>query len=92
MLESIKKRSGKGPYKHFAKNFIKKYINSYEKKFGTDPSVVADIIYQAIISRNPSTRYPAGKYAKLFLFIRKILSDKLYDRLVLSQFGKHNIF
>ncbi|WP_157082898.1 hypothetical protein [Sphingomonas asaccharolytica] len=41
-------------------------------------------------SKNPKTRYAIGGGAKMFMFLRNVLSDSLLDRLMwrVSQSGK----
>ena len=52
---------------------------------GSQPLVIAKTIERAIEDRHPKTRYAAGAGAKAILFIRKILSDRAFDKLMLSQ-------
>ena len=52
---------------------------------GSDPIVIAKLINKAIHARNPEARYAAGKSAALVLFLTKILSDKMGDKVMLSQ-------
>ncbi|MDX2230630.1 MAG: SDR family oxidoreductase [Leptolyngbyaceae cyanobacterium bins.349] len=49
---------------------------------GSPPSVTADIIYQAAIADNPRLRYPAGGNASAILFLRKLLPDAIFHRLI----------
>jgi hypothetical protein len=51
---------------------------------GSEPIVVAKTILKATLSDNPKTRYATGGGAKIILFVRKILSDKMFDKLMLS--------
>jgi hypothetical protein len=41
---------------------------------------------KAITVKNPKTRYHAGYMAGMILFMRKILSDKQFDKMIMSQF------
>lgn len=50
------------------------------------PQVIVDLIYKAIEAKNPKARYAGGYMAAPALFMRKILSDKWLDRVILSQF------
>ncbi|OPX44125.1 cyclopentanol dehydrogenase [Ruminiclostridium hungatei] len=45
-----------------------------------NPELIAGVIEKAIRSNNPKTRYIAGFLAKPSIFLRKLLSDKSYDR------------
>ena len=49
---------------------------------GSQPAVIADTIFKAIKARRPRTRYVAGKYAKPVVLFRKLVSDRMFDRLV----------
>ena len=50
----------------------------------SDPIVIAKVINKAMEARNPKTRYAAGAYSKLGIFLRKIMTDKMFDRFILS--------
>ena len=60
---------------------VEKYIDFFTQGGGSDPDIIAKEIEKSLISKKPKTRYVAGLGAKPFLFLRKILSDKLYDML-----------
>lgn len=54
-------------------------------KDASDPIVIAKLIKEGIEATHPKTRYAGAAGAKLLLFFRKILSDKLFDKLIMSQ-------
>jgi NAD(P)-dependent dehydrogenase (short-subunit alcohol dehydrogenase family) len=54
---------------------------------GSDPGVVADAVVHALTSRRPRTRYPAGAGAKRMLLMRRIVSDRRFDRIILHAAG-----
>ena len=45
--------------------------------------VIAKVINKAINAKNPKTRYSAGAYSKLGIFLRRIMTDKMFDRFIL---------
>ena len=49
----------------------------------SDPIVIAKVINKAMNARNPKTRYAAGAYSKIGIFLRKIMTDKMFDRVIL---------
>ena len=49
----------------------------------SDPIVIAKVINKAMNTRNPKTRYAAGAYSKIGIFLRKIMTDKMFDRFIL---------
>ena len=86
MLEPMLSRSGEGPYSHIAHSMANATRSSYEKKGASSPpSVIANVISKAINAKKPKTRYVAGKMAKPLMFMRKRLSDRMFDRIIMSQ-------
>ncbi len=80
--ENLIKVSGNSAYKDLAVKHAKMLEKADEQ--GSQPIVVAKTILKATLSNNPKTRYSTGGGAKIILFIRKILSDKMFDKLMLS--------
>jgi short-subunit dehydrogenase len=82
--ENLLKVSGNTAYKNLATKHAALIDETY-KRVGSEPIVIAKTIAKAINSNNPRTRYAVGGGAKLLLFMRRILSDKLFDKIFLSQ-------
>ena len=80
--ENLIKVSGNTDYKVLAHKHAKMLENA--DKQGSQPIVVAKTIVKATLAKNPKTRYATGGGAKIILFIRKILSDRMFDKLILS--------
>ena len=80
--DGLMKNSGQGPYAGTARNFAKAAKRAYEQKVGSPPSVIADVVAQAVRAKRPKTRYAAGKYAGMLLFIRKWFSDRFFERVI----------
>ena len=82
-LDSLLRVSGQTAYAGLVAGFRK----SFEKVAGNvpEPIVIAKLIKTSIEAKNPKTRYSGGYMAKPMLFLRQILSDKLFDRMLLSQ-------
>lgn len=53
-----------------------------QASFGSDPGVVADAIARAVAASRPRTRYAAGGGAPVILALRRLLSDRAFDRLM----------
>lgn len=68
-------------------NLAEQVANFYpfDEDKNSDPMVIAHLILKAIRSKHPRTRYVGAKYARFFLFAKKILPDKWFDRAVLFQ-------
>jgi NAD(P)-dependent dehydrogenase (short-subunit alcohol dehydrogenase family) len=54
---------------------------------GSPPEVVAKAVLHALTSKRPHTRYPSGAGAKRLLFMRRILPDRQFDRVILHATG-----
>ncbi len=83
--DTIVKRSASGPYGRLVQMVAKSIKNTYGHGTGSDPSVIADVVSQAVSSSNPRTRYAAGKFAKMLIRMRIWLGDRMFDRIILSQ-------
>ncbi|MBC8156450.1 MAG: SDR family NAD(P)-dependent oxidoreductase [Bacteroidetes bacterium] len=81
--ENLIKVSGHTVYKDLAHKHAGMLANADAR--GSEPEGIADAIAKAITARKPKTRYAAGMGATLILTLRKILSDRAFDRLILSQ-------
>ena len=76
MVESLEKYSGDVPYGHM--------VAGYKKTLGqgikaSPPRVISDLIFKALETCRPKTRYVAGKFVKPMLFIHKWLGHRIYD-------------
>lgn len=49
---------------------------------GDEVEVCADVVRKAIEAKKPRTRYIVGRDAKIGMFLRRILSDRMMDRIV----------
>lgn len=83
-MEHAQKVSKDGAYGKMVKRMVETAGTFKEKN--AEPEVIANLILKAITTKNPRTRYIGGFMAKPLLFMRKILSDKMMDKVVLSQF------
>lgn len=83
--QGVIERSGSGPYAQVAKSVAASMERSYGHGRGTAPKVIADVVGNAVKSSRPKTRYAAGKYAKMMIWVRKWLGDRAFDRLIKSQ-------
>ncbi|WLR47388.1 oxidoreductase [Halobacillus litoralis] len=77
MLENLQKTSGTSAYKDMTRSFV----NMTENMTGasSSPRVIAETVKKAIEAKKPKTRYAAGKYAKPYMFLRKVLPDRMFD-------------
>ena len=85
LMEPMLKRTGDGPYKKMAESVASATKASYEKNGGSPPTVISNTISQIINTKKPKTRYVAGKFASMLLFIRKWFGDRVFDKAVMAQ-------
>ncbi len=86
MTNPMLERSGNGAYADLAKKIEQATYETYGKKGNySPPSVIANAISKAVKAKKPKTRYVAGKLAKPLLFVRKWVSDRTFDKVIMSQ-------
>ncbi len=82
VIEPMLERSENGPYIGLARRMAKATRDTYESGKASPPSLIADVIVKAVESRRPKIRYAVGYLAKPILLARRILGDRLYDRMI----------
>lgn len=75
--------SGHTVYKGLAASLDKMYSDM--EKNAVEPIVIAQLIKKGIEAKHPKTRYIGGAMAKPMLLLRKLLSDKMFDKMLMSQ-------
>ena len=80
--EKLLQVSGQTAYQDLAKKHVNMLATA--DKRGSSPTVVAKTIVKAAMAHRPSTRYATGGGAKMILFLRSVLSDRMFDRLMLG--------
>jgi len=87
-MEHLKKNAIDSVYKESIEKLIAmnvKLMEVMKRSKQSEPMVIARLIKKAIEDRLPKIRYVGGYNAKLILFLRTLLSDKLFDKALLSQ-------
>lgn len=51
----------------------------------SSPSVITDLVMRAIRAPKPKTRYTGGALARPSIFLRWLLPDRWFDRMIMSQ-------
>lgn len=75
-----------GAYDDLSGALQKSTAKSFENpKFGSPPSVISDLVLRAIRAGRPKTRYAGGQMARPLMFLRWLLPDRTYDRILMSQ-------
>ena len=77
--EGLLKYSGDSAYRDGARAHARLMASADQGSMPSPPSVVARTILQAVQASKPRTRYATGGGAHLILFLRRILSDRVFD-------------
>jgi len=80
-----------GPYAHFNAVVAKATANVYKgpvSKLGGGPETVARTIEKAITAERPKTRYLVTPSAHLMTRQRQLMTDRLWDRMLTTQFPR----
>jgi NAD(P)-dependent dehydrogenase (short-subunit alcohol dehydrogenase family) len=78
-----------GPYAQFNAVVAKATAEAYTgpmSRLGAGPDAVAQKIARAISANRPKTRYKVTASARMMMGTRRLLSDRMWDRVVRSQF------
>jgi NAD(P)-dependent dehydrogenase (short-subunit alcohol dehydrogenase family) len=81
--ENLMKTSSNPVYGDMAKKLGDVFTAIEDKVPG--PAVITALVKKAIYSKTPATRYSGGHMAKIALFMKKILPDRIFDKAMLSQ-------
>ena len=82
---------GHGPYADFNAAVAAATASAYEgplSRLGAGPEAVAKTVEKAISSRRPRTRYLVTASARVLLAQRRLLPDRLWDRVVGTSFPR----
>jgi len=83
-VDNLLKTSGNSPLYGKLATKLARMLESIEDKVA-DPIVIVELVTKAIEAKKPKTRYVGGYMAKLGLFMRRILPDRTFDKVMLSQ-------
>jgi NAD(P)-dependent dehydrogenase (short-subunit alcohol dehydrogenase family) len=78
-----------GPYAKFNSTVAKVTANAYTgpmARLGAGPEAVAAKIARALTARRPATRYKVTPSAKMVMGMRRVMTDRMWDRFVRSQY------
>ena len=81
-LGSLQARSDDSAYADLVKRMMASMENLGVDGSGSPPSVIANLILKALRAKRPKARYAAGQYARPLLFLRWLLSDQMFDRII----------
>jgi short-subunit dehydrogenase len=82
-MDSLKRISGHTAYQNLTKSAI--VINEKGRNQLTEPIVIASLISKAIRKNKPGIRYVSGYMSGVILFLKRWLSDRMFDKMIMSQ-------
>ena len=84
--EQLQGNTENGPYSSALQKLIASTKEMAETGKLSKPEVITDLILKSVNSKKPNTRYVAGAFAKPLMFMRKYLSDRTFDKILMRQF------
>lgn len=87
MYKPLIERSKGGAYEAFSAqiaDFYKKQFEHPEKL--SSPKVISETVSKIVKAKKPKTRYAAGKGSKAVIFMKWLLSDKMFDKFIMSAY------
>ncbi len=84
--ENLQKTTANTAYGEMAGKFKAAFEKTVAKN--AEPEVIGRLVSRAVNAARPKTRYVGGYMAKTVLFFRKWTSDRMMDRILLSQLPK----
>ncbi len=84
--ENLRKTSGTGAYSTMANEVAESMEKNYSGNSLTDVEVLGKVIAEAATVNKPRIRYAKGYMAKPAIFMRKWLGDRIFDKMIMSQF------
>ncbi|MDD5937112.1 MAG: oxidoreductase [Clostridiales bacterium] len=80
--DSLRASSSQGAYAKEAKKTAKFFSKAYSGNWLSKPDLIATTIANAVTAKKPKTRYLVGRFAKLAVYSKRFLSDRLYDVII----------
>jgi NAD(P)-dependent dehydrogenase (short-subunit alcohol dehydrogenase family) len=80
-LGEAQRYSGQGAYGKFVTAMLKSA--TWQRKM-PPPQIITDLLVEAIESKRPRTRYHGGATAGVTLFLKRVLPDRMFDRLMMK--------
>ncbi len=83
LINSLEKKVKSGPYEKAVLKQVEgmKAAEIVSGKIAS-PSVISDVMIKILKAKRPRTRYIAGSYAYPMLWMRRLLSDRMYDKTI----------
>ncbi len=86
--DNLRKTSSNGAYSEKANCVANNFTALYTSDKISKDDLIAKTILKAISAKKPKTRYLVGYGAKLSVFCRRILNDRMYDKAIMQILGR----
>ena len=73
------------PYAKLIASIERGTEQAYKAGRFSEPSVISDAIIEAVRAKKPKTRYARGALGPMLMRIRRLVSDRMFDRVLRSQ-------
>lgn len=87
-VDHLRKTSGKGAYSNLANSVANNMEKMYSSSQLTDVDVLGAEIAKAATVASPKTRFAKGYMAKFSILSRRLISDRLFDKIIMGQMRK----
>lgn len=89
--ETLPQTGDDSPYAYFKKRFVETANRMFASRmYGLiEARDVANVVVRAAQSSRPRTRYKVGMSAYLYFYMRRLLTDRVWDRVMALQFPMH---
>lgn len=88
LIDNFEKLPSNSAYAEMMNVIISQTKKTEAEGNNSQPEVIAEAVSKIIRSRKPKTRYRVGKFATPMIVMRSLLSDKVFDKVVMSQIKK----
>lgn len=85
LLENFEKLPKDSAYKKLMDTIIENTKKTEAEGNNSQPEVIAEAVCKIIASKKPKTRYRVGKMSSTLIAMRSLVSDEMYDKIVMSQ-------
>lgn len=84
----LREISDSGAYRERCGHYAKALEQTYQGSSLSSPNLIAHTIYKAITAKSPKTRYLVGFMARPMLYAKRLLGDKLFDKIIAYAWGR----
>lgn len=82
ILNAVAKIPRQSPYITMVNKFEQGARKTIRRNGLSKPAVISNVVSKIVNSKNPKTRYRVGKHAKLLIWMRVYLGDRLFDKVI----------